>query len=88
MPGEKWSMTKKKQTTIAKMETGQSGRVIEVSGGRGMQRVEAMGLRPGKRVTKISGIFGRGPITVKLGTTQLALGFGMAQKVTVEVTDK
>jgi len=81
-------MTNSKQITIAQMEAGQSGKIVNIGVGRGMKRVEAMGLRPGKRVTKISGMFMHGPITIKVGGTQLALGFGMAKKVMVEVAGK
>jgi len=80
-------MKKKKQISVAQMKAGQSGTVIEISAGRGMKRVEAMGLRPGKRITKISGMFGRGPITIQIGGFQLALGFGMAQKILIEVVE-
>ena len=78
-------MTEKKRITVAQMKAGQSGWVVELGGGRGMRRMEAMGLRHGKRITKISGVFGRGPVTVQIGGTQLALGFGMARKILVEV---
>ena len=49
------------------MKTGQSGVVMAIGEGRGMRRVEAMGLRPGRRITKISGMFGRGPVTIQIG---------------------
>ncbi|MFO8009850.1 MAG: FeoA family protein [Dehalococcoidia bacterium] len=78
-------MTRKKQSTIARMKTGQSGVVIEVGPGLGMRRLEVMGLRPGKRVTKISGMFARGPVVVQVDGFRLALGFGMAKKIMVEV---
>ncbi len=73
------------QLSIAQMATGQSGRIISIGRGREMKRVEAMGLRIGKNITKVSGMFGHGPITVKSGGTQLALGHGMAKKVFIEV---
>ncbi len=79
-------MTEKRRITAAQMKAGQSGWVVEVGKGRGMRRVEAMGLRSGKRITKVSGMFGRGPVTIQIEGTQLALGFGMAQKIIVEVT--
>ncbi len=73
------------QISIAQMAAGQSGRIVEIGRGREMKRVEAMGLRMGKNVIKVSGMFGHGPVTVQAGRTQLALGHGMAKKILVEV---
>jgi len=73
------------QLSIAQMASGQTGRIVEIGRGSEMKRVEAMGLRIGKDVTKIGGMLGRGPVTVQAGRTQLAIGHGMAQKIMVEV---
>ncbi|MBM3154522.1 MAG: ferrous iron transport protein A [Chloroflexi bacterium] len=68
------------------MEAGQSGAVIEILGGHGLvRRLEAMGIRPGKKITKVSSTFLRGPVTFKVDHTQIAIGFGMANKIVVEV---
>ena len=77
-------MTDRKKTNIAKMKIGQSGTVMELGIGRGMNRVMAMGLRPGCKITKTSGMFGHGPVTVTIGNSQLAIGYGMAKKIIVE----
>ncbi len=81
-------MPEKKQISVAQMKTGQTGRIIEVGKGYSMKRLTVMGLRPGKRITKVSGMFGRGPVTVQIGGTQLAIGYGMAQKIIVEVASR
>jgi ferrous iron transport protein A len=74
-----------KKLTLARMRTGRSGKVVEVLGGRGISsRLSALGLRPGLRVTKVSSMFMRGPVTVQLGNSQIAIGFGMANKIIVE----
>lgn len=49
------------------------------------RRLEALGIRPGEKVTKVSSTFFRGPVTLKAGTTQVAIGFGMANRIIVEV---
>jgi ferrous iron transport protein A len=70
------------------METGQTGIITQVIGGyRLARRLEAMGIRPGKRITKISSMFLRGPVTLKVDHTQVAIGFGMANKILVEAED-
>ena len=80
------SMPQKRQMTLHQMETGQTGTVIQMLGGHGLiRRLEAMGIRPGKKVTKVSSMLFRGPVTLKIDNTQVAIGFGMARKIVVEV---
>ena len=68
------------------MEIGQTGTVIGILGGRGlMRRLEALGIRPGKKVTKISSTLFRGPVTLRVDNAQVAIGFGMANRIIVEV---
>jgi ferrous iron transport protein A len=50
-----------------------------------VRRLNSMGVRPGLRITKVSSMFMRGPVTVRVGQTQLALGFGMARRILVEL---
>ena len=74
------------QITLGQMEAGQTGTVIQILGGRGLiRRLEALGIRPGKKVTKISSMFFRGPVTFRTDHTQLAIGFGMGNKILVEI---
>lgn len=75
-----------KQLTLAQMGTGQTGTVIGVLGGYGLiWRLEALGIRPGKKVTKISSALFHGPVTLRVDNAQVAVGFGMAKKIIVEV---
>jgi len=68
------------------MEAGQSGIVVQVQGGYGLiNRLSALGIRPGQKVTKVSSMFMRGPVTIEVGNAQVAIGFGMANKVIVEL---
>ena len=79
-------MSENIQLTLVQMGAGQTGTVIQILGGRGLiQRLEAMGIRPGKKVTKISSMFFRGPVTFKTDHTQMAIGFGMANRILVDV---
>jgi ferrous iron transport protein A len=74
------------QLTLAQMSVGQAGTVVGVTGGMGlMRRLDALGIRPGRKVTKISSALFRGPITLRVDSAQVALGFGMAKKIVVEV---
>ncbi len=79
-------MTVTKQMNLSQMYPGQSGRVVRVDGGVGLvNRLSAMGIRPGRRITKVSSMLMRGPVTVQLGSTRLAIGFGMASRILVEL---
>ncbi|MBS3763428.1 MAG: ferrous iron transport protein A [Candidatus Brocadiia bacterium] len=70
---------------LDKLQPGQSASVHRVNGGRGvLRRLEAMGVRPGKLITKVSSQFMGGPITVMIDGRYVAMGRGMAAKVTVE----
>lgn len=74
------------QVTLAEMRTGQTGTVVGVLGGHGLiRRLDALGIRPGKKVTKISSVLFHGPVTLKVNNAQVAVGFGMAKKIIVEV---
>ena len=74
---------------LNQMNKGESGRIMSIVGGYGfVYRMESMNIRVGKRITKLSALFRRGPVTVRLENTQLALGFGMASKILVEVQDR
>jgi len=71
-------LTKLKQNTKAK--------VTEISGGACLQgRLMSMGIYPGREIKKLSHFALRGPIAIKVGRSVLALGFGMARRITVEI---
>jgi ferrous iron transport protein A len=75
-----------KLVTLRQMRTGQSGIVLQIQGGHGLiSRLSALGIRPGQRITKVGSTFMRGPVTIKVGNAQVAIGFGMANKIIVEL---
>jgi len=75
-----------KQITLARMQTGQSGVVVQIQGGHGLvNRLSALGIRPGKRITKVGSMFMRGPVTIQVDRAQVAIGFGMANRIMVEL---
>jgi ferrous iron transport protein A len=74
------------QLPLVKMRTGQTGTVIGVLGGHGLiRRLNALGIRPGKKVTKLSSTLFRGPVILRVDNAQVAVGFGMARKIIIEV---
>ena len=103
-------MSQKRRLTLARMEAGQTGTVVEVLGGPGFgrrrgpgfmrrrgpglmqshapgfaRRLEALSIRPGKKVTKVGSTFFRGPVTLRVDNAQVAVGFRMANRILVEV---
>ncbi len=79
-------MTDVKIVTLGQMQSGRSGKVVEIQGGHGLvNRLSALGIRPGKKITKVSSMLMRGPVTIQSGNTQIAVGFGMASRIIVEL---
>jgi len=71
---------------LTQLKEGESGVVEEIQGGFGLtRRLESLGLRAGKKVTKVSSQLMRGPITIRIGNSQIAIGFGMARKIILRV---
>ena len=80
------TMNRNDQLTLAEMRTGQTGTVVEVLGGHGfIRRLDALGVRPGKKVTKVSSTLFRGPVILRVDNAQVAVGFGMARKIIIDV---
>lgn len=79
-------MDDRKLISLARMRPGDSGVVAQFRGGIGMaNRLSALGIVPGKRVTKISGMLMRGPVTIEVDRVQVAIGFGMANRLIVDL---
>ncbi len=71
---------------LTQLKPGETGVVEEIQGGHGLiRKLHSMGLRPGKRIIKVSSHFWRGPQTVEIDNIQIAIGFGMAKKILVKV---
>jgi ferrous iron transport protein A len=71
---------------LTKMKSGDRGTVTEIKGGQGVKaRLNALGIRPGAKITKKSSQLLRGPVTIGMGNTQAAIGFGMAKKIIIDL---
>jgi len=70
---------------LTRLQEGESGVVMDIQGGYGLtRRLESLGIRVGKKVTKISSQLIHGPVTIQIDNSQVAIGFGMAKKILVE----
>jgi len=71
---------------LTQMQPGETGIISEIQGGHGLiRKLQSRGIRPGKRISKVSSHFWRGPQTVEIDNLQIAIGFGMARRILVEV---
>ena len=76
----------KRHKSLVEMKQGEIGVIVDICGGRALcQRLAAMCIIPGARLRKITRSFVKGPVTVQVGNARVALGFGMAAKITLEV---
>lgn len=77
------------QVSLARMQSGQSGIVVNIEGGHGIiNRLNTLGIMPGKKITKISSVFMRGPVTIEVDRAKVALGFGMAKRIMVQLSSR
>ena len=72
---------------LSRIPTGSKGTVKELTGGHAFHsRVVSMGLTVGSNIEVIQHTGRRkGPTLIATGSTRLALGHGMAEKIMVEV---
>lgn len=74
---------------LAQMKQGDTSTIVEIKGGYGLiKKLENLGLRTGIKITKVSSQLIRGPITIQVGNSQVAVGFGMAQKIILEQSNE
>lgn len=70
---------------LTQIEEGKTVKVVEINGGQQFKKkIDDIGLRVGSQIVKISAQVLRGPITIKIGSTKLAIGHGMAKKILVD----
>lgn len=74
--------------TLDSIGENQKVKVVSISGGWGIrQRLSCLGIHPGDMITVKKSAIMRGPILISVHGNQVALGRGVARKVTVEVEE-
>ena len=72
---------------LTELKSGEAGIVRELQGGRRLAaRLAGLGLTPGALVAIVHN-YGRGPLTVAVLHTRVALGIGQASRVVVETRE-
>lgn len=72
------------KTDLIELKIDQEAVVAQLNGGVTLQnKLNSLGIREGKTIKKIGKNFFRGPITVEVGQTRVAIGHSMASKIIV-----
>ncbi|MDB4335106.1 ferrous iron transport protein A [bacterium] len=71
--------------TLTEMQVDEWGTISTLDGGKGLsEKLDNMSLYIGKEIKLISKHSRKGPVIIKVGNTQIAIGFGIAQKIFIE----
>ena len=75
-----------RKLSLVQIRKNRKAKVLEISGGSTLQhKMMSMGIYPGREITKLSHFALKGPVTVKIGRSVLALGHGVAAKIILEM---
>jgi ferrous iron transport protein A len=78
-------ITTNRIVSVNELTVGAKGTITSVSGGYGfIRKLDVMGIRIGMEITVVSRQWMKGPVTIRFGNTDVALGFGMAGKILVK----
>jgi ferrous iron transport protein A len=71
--------------TINDLPVGKKGIIRTINGGYGLiQKLDALGIREGIEIVRISTQWMKGPVTIRYGNSEVAIGHNMAMKIVVE----
>ena len=77
------------QKTLCQLRQGKEAKVLNFTRGRGLaNKLQERGIRPGKKIKKISEAFLGGPVIIEIDNFRIAIGHGMASGILVEVGDE
>ncbi len=78
--------TEKTALSLVSVEDNTSVKVVKISGGHHViHRLKTLGIEPGQYITKIKLTPMQGPCVIQKGSTILALGYGIAKKIIVQL---
>lgn len=77
-------MWAKAELSLTDLKPGDTAEVISIRKGKGAQmRLLELGITPGTRITVVAAHPWRGPVVVRVGMLEVALGWGLASSVRV-----
>jgi len=75
-----------KIVSLTEMKENDKGEIVEVLGGyNAKNRLQSLGVRIGKKITKISEQLFHGPVVFEIDGNQLALGYKIAEKIKIRL---
>lgn len=70
---------------LNKLKSGASAKLVRVEGGTNLkERLCNLGLKEGMELKKVTATSGQGPVVIRFGRIQIAIGIGMASKMIVD----
>ncbi len=71
--------------SLLQLPTNKKAKITSIDGGHGFQRkLQTLGIREGQEIKVVSKQPFRGPITIKVCSSQMTLGRGVARNILVE----
>lgn len=75
--------------SLLTLEKNKTAKVVKIEGGVVFQKkLESLGLRLGVKIKKLSSSVFGGPVVIRIGRTNIAIGKGMANKIIVDTEQK
>jgi ferrous iron transport protein A len=72
--------------SLNELPDGRKGIIMEIKGGHGLvKKLDALGIRAGKEITKVNSQWMKGPVIIRSGNTEIAIEYGMTNKIMVEI---
>lgn len=79
------AVEKEMKKTLVNLTNNEEGVILSVEGGRNaVSKLEALGIRPGKKIRKMSSQIFKGPVVIEIDGRDIALGYGLANKVIIK----
>ena len=74
------------QNTLSSLKPNQSGKIVRIEGGYGLQRkLRTLGIREEKTVKMVARQPIKGPVVIEIDNRQTTIGRGMANKIIIEI---
>jgi len=71
--------------TLVNLTNNEEGFILSIEGGRNaISKLEALGIRPGKKIRKMNSQIFRGPIVIEIDGRDIGLGYGLENKVLIK----
>ncbi|MCS7231462.1 MAG: FeoA family protein [Elusimicrobiota bacterium] len=70
---------------LIQLKQGEKAKIVGILGKNSLcKKLDALGIREGIEIIKLSTISSKGPVIVQVGNTQIALSYNIAKKIIVE----